>query len=236
MQRTYQFSQIGPTRAHQDIMDLLISVGRRQCYAKGTTIVQQGDPATGFWLIKQGQVTVCRFGSSGTLTVFAVLGAGDLLGDLACLSGAPRQVDAFAEQDAELIWIDNPQFELLLATQPQFARWLLASLASQLSTALNRIDTQLNLPAETRIARFLLDLAQRDGPHIAITQQELADFLRVSRITVGQIIKRMMGIGALKTGYRAITVVDAHALQNIARASRGGETVLADLHDLRLRK
>lgn len=225
MQRPYQFSQIGPTRAHDDIRDLLTSVGRRQSYIKGSTIVQQGDPATGFWLITQGQVTVCRFGSEGALTVFAVLGAGDLLGDLACLSGAPRQVNAFAEQDAELIWIDNPQLEHLLTTKPLFARWLLASLASQLSTALNRIETQMNLPTETRLARFLLDLFHRGGPHIAITQQELADFIGTSRITVGKIIKHMMRIGALRTGYRAINVVDADALQNLARASRGGRSI-----------
>lgn len=213
MQRTYQFSHISPTRADRAITDLLISVGRRQSYAKGKTIVQRGGPADGFWLIEQGQVTVCRFTASGDVTVFAVLGAGDLLGDLACLSGADRQVDAFAEQDAELIWIENTQLETLLAREPSFVRWLLASLATQLSTALNRIENHINLPAETRLARFLIDLVDRDGPTVSVTQQELADFIGVSRITVGQLVKRMSDKGILQPGYRIITVTDPARLR-----------------------
>lgn len=218
MQRTYQFAQIGPTRADHSVKALLASVGRRQFYAKGKVIVQQGDPANGFWLIDQGQVTVGRFGTGGSLTVFAVLGAGDLLGDLACLAGARRQVDAFAEQDADLIWVDTGQLETLLATNPVLTRWLLASLATQLSTALNRLETHMSLPAETRLARFLIDLTERDGPDIPMTQQEAADFLGVSRITIGQGMKRLVDKGLVKTGYRRVTILNPMALRRFADA------------------
>lgn len=216
MQRTYQFNPIGPTRAHSAIVDLLTAVGRRQSYAKGRTIIRQGDQANGFWLIREGQVTICRFGAQGALTVFAVLGPGDLLGDIACLAGTRRQVDAIAEEDADLIWIDQTQVEALLAGEPKIARWLLASLAAQLSIALNRIETNQSLSAEARLARFLSDLAERDGQTIKVTQQELANFIGVSRVTIGHIIRRMADAGLVKLGYKALTILQPAQLQMLS--------------------
>ncbi len=212
MQRTYQFSDVGPTRVDQQMRNLLEAVGQSQTYAQGTAIARQGNPANGFWLITSGQVATCRFGADGTLTVFEVLGAGDIFGDLAYLAGVPRQVDSIAEEDCTLIWISAGQVEELLATTPGFSRWLLRSLATQLRVALDRIESQRSLSAHARLARFLSDLATRNGPAINITQQELADYIGVSRVTAGQAIRALAATGCIRTGYRCLYVTEKAAL------------------------
>jgi CRP/FNR family transcriptional regulator, cyclic AMP receptor protein len=111
--------------------------------------------------------------------------------------------------------VENTRLETLLAAEPVFARWLLASLATQLSTALNRIETHMSLSAETRLARFLTDPTERVGLNVKITQQELADFIGVSRITIGQLVKRLTAMGALKSGYRAMTVINPETLRRL---------------------
>jgi len=213
MQRTYQLSSIGPTRVHAGIAQLLANAGRRQRFAHGATIQQQGDEGDGFWLIETGKVMVCRFGSDGNVTVFAMLDPGDLFGELACFAGVSRQVDAVADGETTLVWISKAQADRLLESEPQFARWLLHSLAEQLRSALNRIEGDRRLSAEDRMARLLANRARRDGPRIAATQQHLADLLGVSRVTAGQSLSRLADAGLIALGYRHLQVIDLAGLR-----------------------
>jgi len=198
---------------------LIAARSRRYRFAGGETIQQRGDAANGFWLVEAGQVMVCRFGPEGDLTIYAVLGPGDLLGELAHFTGVLRQVDAVADSDAVLLRVEPATIDQLLSDEPDFARWLLKSLASQLRIALDRIEDDRSLSAEARVARALARFAAQDGPEIAITQQELADFVGVSRVTTGQALAALAAGGLVKRGYRQITVLDAGRLSSFAEYS-----------------
>jgi len=212
MQRTYQLAEIAPTRAEGTIVAILSAVGRRQKFAAGAAVQHQGDAGNGFWLIETGRVMACRFSREGERTVYAVLGPGDLFGELACFADVPRQVDAVAESDAVLVWIDSVQIDRLLQGEPLIARWLLNSLANQLRIALDRIESNRGETAQSRMARILVDLAVREGPEIVTTQQQLADFVGVSRVTAGQILAGFAAEGLIQRGYGRIVVIDADAL------------------------
>jgi CRP-like cAMP-binding protein len=212
MQRTYQLSQIAPTRAEEEMAALLIRAGRRHYFAAGTFIQQQGDDGKGFWLIEAGEVSVCRFGLDGDVTVYDILGRGELFGELAHFAGVVRQVDVVAETGATLLKIDAEAIDQLLNTEPEFARWLLRSLANQLRLALDRIDSVRNLSAEARLARALIDMVKRDGPELKTTQEALANFVGVSRVTVGQILSKFARAGYIRRGYRRIVVTQANEL------------------------
>jgi CRP-like cAMP-binding protein len=216
MQRTYQLSNVAPTRADDDMAALLVREGRRCHFAGGATIQQRGDRLDGFWLVEAGEVTVCRFGVDGGVTVYAVLGPGDLFGELAHFTNVPRQVDVVAEADAVLVRIEAAAIERLLAREPDFARWLLKSLANQLRVALDRIEGDRFLSAEARVARVLVDMVRRDGPALQTTQEALANFVGVSRVTAGQILGRFARSGIITPGYRKIVVTDAARLAALA--------------------
>lgn len=206
MQSAYQLSPIGPTRADPALAALLRREGRRIVYAVGQVIQQQGDRGDGFWMIDSGRVSICRFAADGGVTVFAELGAGDLFGELAHFAGTARQVDAVAEAPTVLIRVGAGLVDRLLADEPDFARALLASLAGQLRLALDQIDRDRNLTADARLARLLLDLAEREGSELAVTQQSLADRAGLSRVTAGQVLARLEQAGAIQRGYRRIVV------------------------------
>lgn len=212
MQRTYQLSEMPSTRAEGALAALLAREGRRYRFADGAVIQQQGDIGAGFWMIEQGTVSVCRFGEHGSLTVFGLLGAGDLFGELAHFAGLPRQVDAVALGDATLVRIGAALIDRLLEDQPDFARWLLKSLAHQLRVALDRIDRDHNLPAHARLSRALADMVRREGPELDLTQQALADLIGISRVTAGQILADLEKAGTIRRGYRRIVVINPAAL------------------------
>lgn len=213
MQSTYHFSAIRPTRADPALAALLRRAGRKMVFSAGQFVQQQGDGSDGFWMIEAGRVAICRFGAEGAVTVFAVLGPGDLFGELAHFAGTPRQVDAIAEEPAELVRVGAAQVDRLLAEEPHFGRALLSSLAHQLRLALDLIDRERSLTAEARIARLLLDMADREGSELALTQQSLADRAGVSRVTAGQVLARLEQVGAVRRGYRRIAVANRAVLE-----------------------
>lgn len=219
MQSTYQFAAIAPTRAEGELAALLGREGRIHRLTAGAIIQHRGDQDEGFWLIESGRVSICRFAEDGSVTVFGFLTAGDLFGELAHFGGVPRQVDAVAESDAVLIRVGAALIDRLLAEQPNFARWLLKSLASQLRNALNRIESDRNLSAETRVIRAVADLAQRQGPQLNWTQQALADLVGVSRVTAANVLGELAQSGLIELGYRKTIVADLSGL--IARANLG---------------
>lgn len=216
MQTAYQLSDIAPTLAQGPIVALLTAAGHKVRFAEGEAIQLRGDSGNGFWMVESGQVTVCRHGEDGTLTIYAVLGPGNLFGELACFAGVSRQVDALATSAAVLRWVSTPQVDHLLASEPAFARWLLQSLAGQLRTALDRIESDRALDASARLTRTLVELARRDGPDLAITQQQLADLVGVSRVTCGQVLARLGRAGLVERGYGRITVANPSALEALA--------------------
>ena len=206
MQRTYQFSEIAPTRAEGRLSDLLLREGTLCRFPAGAMVQQKGDDGDGFWLIRSGTVSLCRFAANGNVTIYGVLGSGDLFGELAYFAGVPRQADAVADDDATLVRINGPLVERLLADEPDFARWLLKSLSHQLRAALDRIEGDRRLSAEQRLIRALVEMAERDGPRLVISQQKLGELLGVSRVTAGQILRRLARDGLIGIEYGRILV------------------------------
>lgn len=100
--------------------------------------------------------------------------------------------------------------------------WRLKSRANQLRTALDRIDGTQRLSAEARMIRALTDMARRDGPHIALTQQALGDLIGVSRITIGQLLRRLGAAGLVALRYRGIELMDVAALERWEETGSSG--------------
>lgn len=216
MQRTYQLSEISPTYAEGKLAELLLREGLEYYYPAGALVQQKGDDGDGFWLVKSGTVSLCRFGADGDVTVFGVLGSGDLFGELAYFAGVKRQVDAVADEDATLVRINAVLIERLLASEPEFSRWLLKSLSNQLRTAIDQVDGERQLSAEQRMARMLADMARGEGTELEISQQKLGELIGVSRVTSGQILRRLAHDGLISLRYGRITVRQPALLAAIA--------------------
>lgn len=219
MLRTYHSPETAPTTVGADIVALLTAQGIHRRFAAGSWVQHIGDDGNGFWLIMRGNVATCRYGEEGGLTIFAVLGPGDLFGELAYFAKTKRQVDAIAQSDADLVWIGHVLIQKLLVTQPGFAETLLRSLASQLRAALNRIDIARHGKGEARLAAALIAMAEsgaQEAQGIICTQQELADYVGISRVQAGAILSKLEQQGAIKRGYGQITIVSRAKLATAA--------------------
>lgn len=210
-------ANIGPTgfvRALPgDVQEKLLSRGQRRRFAKGQLIQQRGDPGTEFWYIESGSVQVGRFTADGKLILFALLDAGESFGEQAFLGEFPRMVDAIAGADCTLIRIGEAELQNLIETDAAAARILLKTMAHMVQQAFDLIEAGRNRPAIDRVAQALTGLCgEGEVSEIPITQQELADLVGLSRVSLGQMLAKLEIAGLVERRYGAIAVINRTAL------------------------
>jgi CRP-like cAMP-binding protein/predicted acylesterase/phospholipase RssA len=101
----------------------------------GQSLFLQGEPGNAIYLILSGRIKLVRE-SASPAQVLAELGKGELLGELAVLTGEPRASTAIAVRDSTLARLEKPAFEALVAAFPTeflglFSRQLANRLRSQ---------------------------------------------------------------------------------------------------------
>jgi CRP-like cAMP-binding protein len=86
---------------------------REQRYAAGSDLVRQGDPADGFYILRDGQCEVLVQDATGSRRV-NTLGPGDYFGEIALLQQSPRTATVRAV-DEVVVWVlDRRDFDDLL--------------------------------------------------------------------------------------------------------------------------
>lgn len=184
----------------------LTARARVRDFADGQFIQHQGDPGDVFWAVVDGHVAIGRFAEDGAFTHFGVMGRGDLFGEIAFFTGVPRQVDALASGAARLVAIDRPLLRQLMAADVGWAELLLRSLSRQLAATLDIIDSERRLSTPDRLLAMLRAMAADSvgGDRITATQQQLADLLGVSRVTLGAGLRALTAQGLIERGYGSI--------------------------------
>jgi CRP/FNR family cyclic AMP-dependent transcriptional regulator len=94
---------------------------------EGSLIIDQGQTGREAFIILSGDVTIKRSGRK-----IAVLGAGDVVGELSLLDHGPRTASAICATDCTLLVIDQRRFISVLDDVPSIAHKLMGVLASRI--------------------------------------------------------------------------------------------------------
>lgn len=198
------------------VRDGLIGRGQNRKFAKGQIIQQRGDPGTEFWYVEAGTVQVGRYSEDGDWVMFAVLGKGESFGEQAFLGEFPRMVDAIAGTDCSVTRIGEAELEHLLNTQPGAARVLLKTMAHTLQDAFNMVEAGRRLSTIERLAQVLArQCGHAADIEINMTQQELADLVGVSRVSLGKALSELEDRKLLIRGYGKLTIPNGRDLKGL---------------------
>lgn len=104
---------------------------RERTYDEGATIVREGEPGVGFFLIAEGEVEVSKGGKA-----IRRMGPGEFFGELALLvPEAGRVARVRAATDVRCLTIPRGEFLEVLDDEPRLARTLLEHVARRLVEA-----------------------------------------------------------------------------------------------------
>lgn len=191
---------------------------RRRRFARGSVLFYEGDPATTLHLIAKGRVAVRVTTPRGDVVTVELLGAGDVVGELAFLDPrARRAATVVAVEATETLVLDREVFEELRGNDPSVADVLLHLLAERIRRLDARLLDALFVPADTRILRRLVELAAAYGDVIPMTQEDLAGLAGTTRATVNRVLRREVHTGAIALRRGQITVLDRAAIAGRAR-------------------
>lgn len=100
-----------------------------------TTLFQEGDFGQTMYLVTKGSLQISKRVIEGAEKVLAMLDAGQYVGEMSLLTGAPRSATAKAIVDAEVIEIDQQAFMRLLRDHSEVGLDLMRQMAHRLQEA-----------------------------------------------------------------------------------------------------
>jgi CRP/FNR family transcriptional regulator, cyclic AMP receptor protein len=214
--RTRLFAGLAPA----DLQPLLPDLRWRR-FARESYIFREGDPGDHLHLIASGEVRISRTTRTGDEVVFAILGAGDVFGELAVLEeNAVRSADAQALTEAECLVLHKGPLVSFLKARPA-AMWRVITV---LSDYIHRKDEAFadlafhDIPG--RVARKLLELASARGEPVGsgtqimlpLSQRTLAGLVGASRENVNRALSRFVSLGFIELGRGRITLLQPDEL------------------------
>jgi CRP/FNR family transcriptional regulator len=120
-------------------LQLLAKNCQKRTYSAGTTIFSQGDTGVGLYIIEAGKVRVTiAYNPDRAEEEIAVLGTGDVVGEMALLDEWPRSATVTAIEDVTALVLPVWEFRGILRAHPDIALKMLAVLSRRLRKAEER--------------------------------------------------------------------------------------------------
>lgn len=205
----------------------LLSLGRPRRWHRDELLLRAGDQADSAIILISGFVKIHLSAPDGAQVVLALLGPGDLLGEVAAFSGAVRSADATALEPVEGIRVEIRDLREFIKRRPGLTAALLEMTLARLHVADARRAEFATTTSLARVAGRLVELTERFGTSavggeievaLPITQEELASWSASSRESTARALRTLRGLGLIRTSRRRLTVLDADRLRAHAAA------------------
>jgi CRP-like cAMP-binding protein len=127
----------------QPALELVARISSEESYKKGAKIFQHGDPGEKLYLILEGKVRISREIPGMGEEALAVLGAGQVFGEMALLDESPRSADAISHEKTRLLTVPRDGFDDLLFLNKELAYEVLWSIVRLLLSRLRETNDKL---------------------------------------------------------------------------------------------
>jgi CRP-like cAMP-binding protein len=191
---------------------------RSRHYARGQIIFAEGDPGASLCIVASGKVDAVASSVDGKELVLGSFGPGEVFGELALLTGAPRSADAIVREPAHLFLLPRDDFLAFLEAHPRAAITLLTIVSRRLQRTTHQVQDVSFLDVPARLARALLELAEAappdDGkPSCHITQSELAARIGATRESVNKWLAHFSDQGLIARERGRVTILRQQTLR-----------------------
>jgi CRP-like cAMP-binding protein len=194
-----------------------------QRHRAGEVLFREDEAGQSLMLITGGSVKISVSGPDGKEAVLAVLGPGEILGEMAILENRPRSADATALVRCEVLVLHQRDFVPFLERNPAVAIRLLAMMCARLRRTSELLEDRMLRHLPGRLAKALLDLC-RPGEvpcapgtrvNLPIRQATLASLLGASRESLNKQLHAWQAAGLIELHRRAVVIMQPDALAKL---------------------
>jgi CRP-like cAMP-binding protein len=195
-------------------------------HSAGGVIFMKGDPGNSMIAVARGRVKICAHSSEGKELILNIVERGGLFGEIALFDGEPRTADAIALEETDLLSLDRSKFQPFLKENPDMALRLLAVVCKRFRETSEHLEDSLFREAPSRLARCLLRLSRAFGKSvdggtlldIKLSQQQLGNYVGVSRETVNKQLGEWQRDGLIAINSSGIILRNKSALEDVSLA------------------
>ena len=186
--------------------------------AAGASLCRMGDQPLHWYGAIDGLLKWCVTGPDGRSVTLGGLSAGSWFGEGTLLRAVPRTADIVALRPSRVALMPVDTFQWLHATERAFDHFLLRQINERMHWFLGNFAAHHLLDTDTQVARALVGLFHPflhpgSDPHLAVSQEEIANLSGLSRQRCNAALGRLAEAGLIVIGYGGITVVDVGALR-----------------------
>jgi len=208
-----------------DAAAALEAVMSTRAVERGHHIFREGDTGDRLFVVLDGKVKISRAAADGRENLLAVLGQGEMFGELSLFDPGARTATATTVTDSRLASLDHDDLRPLLLERPGVAVHLLRALAMRLRRTNEAMADLVFSDVPGRVAKALLDLSEKfgtaEGEGVRVrhdlTQEELAQLVGASRETVNKALSEFATRGWLRLEGRSVLLLDPERLERRAR-------------------
>jgi CRP/FNR family cyclic AMP-dependent transcriptional regulator len=192
---------------------------------RGEVLFCEGDVGDRVYVIAAGKVKLGHTSPDGRENLIAVLGPGELIGELSLFDPGPRAATATAIAPTRMLELRHADLMAILDERPQLTKQLLLALAQRLRRTNAALADLVFSDVPGRVAKALLDLAARFGVPVDegvrvvhdLTQEELAQLVGASRETVNKALAEFGNRGWIRLEGRTVVILDPERLLRRAK-------------------
>ncbi|MBU6147208.1 MAG: Crp/Fnr family transcriptional regulator [Actinomycetales bacterium] len=192
---------------------------------RGSVLFDEGEPGNTLYVILLGKIKLGTTSGDGRESLLAVLGPGEMFGELSLFDPGPRMSTATAITDSRVAGLSHEGLRPWLTGRPEVAESLLQALAHRLRRTNETLADLVFSDVPGRVAKALLDLSERFGSQTSrgllvthdMTQEELAQLVGASRETVNKALADFGQRGWIRLEQRSVLLIDIERLQRRAR-------------------
>ncbi|WP_373496629.1 Crp/Fnr family transcriptional regulator [Aquiflexum sp.] len=181
------------------------------------------DSANCVYLLKKGKVKISKVSPDGREVILAILGPGEVFGELSITGQDKREEIAEVTEDAVICKVDVHDFESMMEHNPKFNLQVIKLIGFRLKKIQNRLENVIFKTSEQRVKSFIketvLDLGRdilgEDNQKVVelrLTQEDISKLTATSRQTVTTVFSDLEKKGIIKYDRRRIFVRDMKAL------------------------
>jgi CRP/FNR family cyclic AMP-dependent transcriptional regulator len=186
----------------EEQLRMLTTVVTRKSAPRSTTIMAGGDPTDSLYIVLSGRLKVMMSDSEGKEVILAILGPGEIFGEMGLIDDEPRSATVISIEPCELLSITKRDFKKCLQENFEMTMAVMRGLVKRLREADRKIGSLALLDVYGRVARLLLDMAENvDGEKVVtkrLPKQDIAKMIGASREMVSRVMKDLQTGGYIE--------------------------------------
>lgn len=207
----------------KDALDVLRTLGRERTYKARQTIFARGDMGDSLAIVESGVVRISLFGPDGRELALALLGVGQVIGELAAIDGLERAADVIAVGSVKVTMISASELRQVLYSNQVVSEYFFAMLCERVRSTNTYAESHaLNSLAGRLSIYFVNNGFEQDDGSLALpdlpSQSELARLVGGARESVNRQFRSWRDAGLLVPTTNGYTVPDPVRLQESAMA------------------